>query len=207
VRGDHPIVAKYLIERGFDLNNRDWHGNTCLFEAICRNSHDCIQLFLDSGADYTIVNDCGWKILHATALYGDTRGADILTAARLQNLDPESLDNNSRTPRECLASRPAIPEGFHEAFQKLISSLTRDSYSSQDRGRSMSYSAEKTRHGNSDTGSSTKMLRNLLRAGGTTSLWNVPFSRSQATAALSALYFILLLMGILVTYIFGYPDD
>jgi ankyrin repeat protein len=152
----NTTVARYLIERGFDLNNRDWYGNTCLFEAIYMNSHNCIQLFLDSGADYTIVNDLGRTILHATALYGDTRTANILITSRLRNLDPESLDNNGRTPLEYLAVRQVVPEGFHEAFEKLVSEKTGDS-PHDNGGGSITCSDQRIRHGSSII-SSTRTL-------------------------------------------------
>lgn len=53
VESRKPVVLKWLIEQGFDVNDTDQFGGTALLSAIEREEAECVRILLDAGADPT----------------------------------------------------------------------------------------------------------------------------------------------------------
>ena len=56
---EKPILLKYLLEKGADVNIRDFQGSTPLFVANFADNKEVIDLLIKFGADVTIRNDKG----------------------------------------------------------------------------------------------------------------------------------------------------
>ena len=67
---EKPILLKYFLEKGADVNIRDFQGNTPLFVANFADNKEVIDLLLKFGADPTIRNDKG-------ILYNDFKTGEL----------------------------------------------------------------------------------------------------------------------------------
>jgi ankyrin repeat protein len=76
---DSTEVARFLIERGADLNARDLQGNTALHEAAYTDSEGVVKLLIGKGADVNAIDLKGRTPLHRAA------GSQI-------KLDPQLID-------------------------------------------------------------------------------------------------------------------
>jgi ankyrin repeat protein len=112
----------YLIQRGANTELASAEGNTPLLNAIIHNNCGAVLTLFQSGADHRVRNATGDTILHLTARHGDLALVQILssTAAKLQNMDTEAINNEGYTPKEVVRSRVKYVEGFSEAFDELL---------------------------------------------------------------------------------------
>jgi ankyrin repeat protein len=113
-------IGAYLLDQGADMHIRSIHGDTPLFETIFHNSHEFLQMLLEKGANHTDVNKAGSTILHAAALEANIGTLDILREARLSGVGCTIRDKHGKTALEISELRIAAPDGFKEAFEKLL---------------------------------------------------------------------------------------
>lgn len=99
-------VCELLLEKGAEINRKDYGGDTPLSLALDDNRHEAALFLLDKGADGNTVNLNRWTPLHL-AIYG--RDQDI--ASRLINLgvDINPANDQGWTPL-CLALRYGQPD-------------------------------------------------------------------------------------------------
>ena len=120
-----PEIGAFLIDQGADLNNRDSDGDTPLFQALYDGTSSFAEMLLSKGADYTIVNNSGYTVLHVIAAFSNTECARVLERAKLRGLDPDAKDKKGKTARQYLYERMTPPEGFVAAFEELLESIRR----------------------------------------------------------------------------------
>ena len=113
-------IGSYLLEKGADMEQPGKYGDTALFETIYHDSHDFLRLLLRKNANHLHVNNAGSSIAHAAALEADVETIRILTEAEMKGIDWGAKDANGKTAIEIAAARPSPPQGFQEAFQKLV---------------------------------------------------------------------------------------
>jgi ankyrin repeat protein len=116
-------VAEFLIERGANIDSGDRDGDTPLFEAIHHRSHHCLDLRLQKGADHRRKNRWKNTILHMAAAFADHRVLEVLSTARLENIDVDARNIDGYTATEILEQRKDIPEGAWEKFKALVASI------------------------------------------------------------------------------------
>ncbi|KAI9772789.1 MAG: hypothetical protein M1839_002290 [Geoglossum umbratile] len=116
-------IGSYLLNLGADMRIADIKGETPLFHAIFSNSYEFLKLLLQHGDDGTNVTIYGSTVLHHTSQYGDVKTASILAAAQLGAISPDAVDLEGRTALQVLKERVAAPEGFGEAFERLLDSV------------------------------------------------------------------------------------
>jgi FOG: Ankyrin repeat len=63
-----PDIVKALLERGADINSRDYRGRTPLFEACKHDLGPIMQVLLDHGADARIADRGGRTPMHEAVL-------------------------------------------------------------------------------------------------------------------------------------------
>jgi uncharacterized protein len=90
VKYDHKNVAKFLIERGANINTESSEGETPLMEAVVHNSYNCLMLFMNEKAHCRGKNKRGNTTLHLAALSGDLRMLQIL------NGKPKAVDIHAK---------------------------------------------------------------------------------------------------------------
>ena len=115
-------TARFLISRGADINCEDRSGRL-VNESIRENSHGCISLALDSGADLSIVNQKGETPLHVIARCADLETVLIFEASDLEDLDLDARNNADMTARDIFAQRENVGTDLEKAFQRLIARL------------------------------------------------------------------------------------
>lgn len=116
-------AGRYLLQRGADRHSKNMYGDTPLRETVQHNRHDFLEMLLEGGTRYDEVNRRGSTILHTLALEGNTRTAQLLLAADLEGIDPESKNGDGKTAVDILEGRTGLPGGFGEAFTELIASI------------------------------------------------------------------------------------
>ena len=116
-------IGSYLIKRGSVLDNHDNDGDTPLFQALSERLSSFARMLLSRGADYKIVNNSGYTILHILAIFGDVNCAGVLQQARLRGVDPDAKDRKGKTATQLLMERFAPPEGLIAAFETLLESI------------------------------------------------------------------------------------
>jgi ankyrin repeat protein len=116
-------LALTLINNNANMNICNKDGNNPIFEAVIRHSNKVLRLLISRGADYTIINNAGWSLLHAVANYGSVATIQILFEFQIRGLDPLLKDKRGKTPQEILHTRVASPLGFVAAFEKLLEHL------------------------------------------------------------------------------------
>ena len=90
-------AAKFLYERGCDLNLQNTRGETAVHKAVCWGHHTMVQMLADWGADLEIRNDKGRTPVNQAATNGQLNEVRIL-ANMGANLD--TVDNLGRSPAE-----------------------------------------------------------------------------------------------------------
>ena len=122
--GDMPLVnslhsvarignlaeARSLIDKGADVNAKDWIGWTTLHYAAKKGNRDVIQLLVSRGAKVNVQNKDGLTPLHKVT---DRSCAEILIA---HNADVNAKDNEDFTPLHCAAR-----QGHEDVVEVLIS--------------------------------------------------------------------------------------
>ncbi|KAL4933457.1 ankyrin repeat domain-containing protein [Aspergillus undulatus] len=120
---DSARTCKYLLKRGANAHRQVREGSTPFFEAIVKNSHDCLKLLLEWGVDY-LHKSRNQTLLHVAAMRGDGRTFEILSRARLTRLDVNAKENRSMTARQLFAARSGVPPDTAASFECLLRSLT-----------------------------------------------------------------------------------
>ena len=64
---NNVISALVLLDNGADIDSRDNDGDTPLYESVRHHADDVLQLLLNRGANYTLLNHFGGLILHLAA--------------------------------------------------------------------------------------------------------------------------------------------
>jgi ankyrin repeat protein len=116
-------IGSFLLNSNANMRITDEGGETPLFHAIFCGNHEFLKLLLENGDDCTNVTVHGATVLHFTAQNGDIKTASILASARLRSINPDAVDLKGRTAMQVLKQRPAIEEGFEEAFKRLLESI------------------------------------------------------------------------------------
>ena len=116
-------VGSYLIEKGSVVDNRDNDGDTPLLQALFDRFSSFARMLLSRGADYTIVDNSGYTILHMAANFGDANCVGLLQQAKLRGVNPDAKDRKGKTATRLLKERFAPPEGLTAAFETLAESI------------------------------------------------------------------------------------
>jgi ankyrin repeat protein len=116
-------IGAYLLSHGADMHYGGANNDSPLFQSFFHNSHEFLRMLLDKGAEHTGVNKAGSTILHAAALEADVKTIEILSSAGLQGLSVDSVDKHGKTALDIFRERVAPPDGFKEAFERLLESL------------------------------------------------------------------------------------
>lgn len=117
-------IGAHLLEHGADVNIFSIHGDTPLFETVMHNSHEFLKMLIDKGVCHTHVNAAGSTLFHVAALEADVRTLEILRTAGLSGVNVDARDRNGKTALEISRLRRAAPDGFGEAFEKLVASTS-----------------------------------------------------------------------------------
>jgi ankyrin repeat protein len=112
--------CKHLLRLGANIDRADREGNPPLFEAVMKNSHDCLEFLLASGTNHRHVRPDGQNLLHVAAMRDDARTFDILGAFNLTDLSPEGVDAKSMTARQYFAARSSLPQEPVTSFDRLL---------------------------------------------------------------------------------------
>lgn len=101
-------------------------GLTALHFAVTDNQHDIIRQLLSHGADCSIKAEEGRNILHLAAMHGDDTTMDILSQARVMEIDQEAKDSQGKTAREYFDERSAesTPDTVKGAFTTLLGTVS-----------------------------------------------------------------------------------
>jgi ankyrin repeat protein len=59
----HLKLLDMFLEKGLDINSRDWAGNTVLHAAAAKGKVESVKILIDAGADVTAINDSGQTVL------------------------------------------------------------------------------------------------------------------------------------------------
>jgi ankyrin repeat protein len=128
VQYDSFEVAKFLVDKGADVDHNSLDGTSILEDAISRNSHNCIKLLLEYSADYGYINaTTGQSILHFLASTADPITIRIFEDHRMQ-LNDEALvmkDNDGRTPERVFTQRLDVTQELRDAFERLLVSISK----------------------------------------------------------------------------------
>lgn len=116
-------IGAYLLARGADMQQGGANNDSPLFQSCFHNSHEFLRMLLEKGAEYTGVNKAGSTLLHAAALEADLETIEILRSAGLRNLAVDLVDKHGKTALDIVTERVASPNGFKEAFERLLESL------------------------------------------------------------------------------------
>ncbi|EKG17698.1 hypothetical protein MPH_05147 [Macrophomina phaseolina MS6] len=119
-------AAACLMRHGADMNQEDRVGETPLLSAVYNNSHEIITLLLKAGADFTRATTWGNGILHFAANESDAETLALLTKARMRGLDVEARNSDGFTATELAEARDNPPDGFIEAWGRLVASIAEE---------------------------------------------------------------------------------
>ena len=120
-------TARFLISRGANINYPARSGINVMNESIENNSHECISLALDSGADLSIADQAGETPLHVIARCADLETLRIFQAADLEDVDPDARSNADRTARDLFAQRVEVDADVEKAFHRLMTRMGSES--------------------------------------------------------------------------------
>ena len=112
--------ARVLLAAGARINEQDHDGDTPLLDSICYDREASIKFLLCHGANIEHQNQFGHTVLHRLAQRGSLSTIAPFMSCQLGNLDTEKRNKAGRTAWEELPERPAVPEGFVEAFEALL---------------------------------------------------------------------------------------
>ncbi len=122
--GDSVNIAKFLIKSGVEINSvSDQGGTTALTNAVARNSHACIRLFLRHEADHRHISSRDGSLLHYVAISGDIETMAILNEHRLQGIDLSVRDQDGLTAQQRFACRSNASRELSEAFEALLDTV------------------------------------------------------------------------------------
>ena len=120
-------TARFLISREADINSPARSGISAMNESITTNSHECVSLLLDRGADLSIADQAGETPLHGIARCADLETLRIFQAADLEDMDPDARSNAGRTARDLFTQRVEVDVDVEKAFQRLLARMGSDS--------------------------------------------------------------------------------
>ncbi|KAK1749411.1 ankyrin repeat-containing domain protein [Echria macrotheca] len=121
---DRLATVQALMDRGADLNSFDRDGDTPLNNAVEGRANRAAEALLAAGADYRVINQFGWGVVHQIALYGNVQIMATFARVRLQRMpDPfHYQDKSGRTALDHLRARSDYSEVV-TAFQALMESI------------------------------------------------------------------------------------
>ncbi|MCP3660432.1 MAG: hypothetical protein GY830_09065 [Bacteroidetes bacterium] len=96
-RGDIDF-AKYLINKGVDINSQDSYKYTSLLKAAQNGDMDMLKLLIKNKADLTKRDKWGNDVLHRAVSPSLVDSSDALEFLMKQNLNPNSIDKDGYTP-------------------------------------------------------------------------------------------------------------
>jgi len=103
VDADNVEFAKFLIEKGADVNARDYFGITPLHQAVIRGSKRVAKLLIEKGADVNAKDNYGYTPLHLAAIYNRPQLAKLLIE---KGADVNAKDSYGNTPLHYCATTP-----------------------------------------------------------------------------------------------------
>ncbi|MHA1147921.1 MAG: ankyrin repeat domain-containing protein [Promethearchaeota archaeon] len=77
-RHDYHAIAKYILEKGANIEVRDYKGNTPLFFAAWEGKLEMVKFLVSKGADINATNDLNWNALMQACLQGHYSVAEFL---------------------------------------------------------------------------------------------------------------------------------
>jgi ankyrin repeat protein len=116
-------IVNYLLSAGADIDLPSSEGYTPLYVAVQDNSHACLRLLLEKGADYRIHSLKGGSILHMAAACGDVTSLSILAKHGLAGLDVNMKGEDGLAPRKVFEQRGNDCEQLRAAFENLIDAV------------------------------------------------------------------------------------
>ncbi|AZL15084.1 ankyrin repeat domain-containing protein [Rickettsiales endosymbiont of Stachyamoeba lipophora] len=90
-----PKTLKFLVEKGADINWRNFSFITALYFAVWKNNIEAGKILLEKGADLNKANNAGNTPLHQAAIVGRIEFVDMLLA---KNADFNILNWEGKTP-------------------------------------------------------------------------------------------------------------
>ena len=114
--------TQLLLNRQANVNKKTFIGETALFVAVQWNSHACLRILLNHGADLTVHSGSGRSILHEAAEYSDLKTLKILISARIRGLKINGKTSEGGTPLQLSQKREDPPE-WHTSFADLLASV------------------------------------------------------------------------------------
>ena len=120
---NHPRSAAFLLDCGADIDSQTPSGWNALLMSVDCNSHAALRLLLQRGADPTLKLSTGCTILHRVAERGDIKTIEILTAARLKEVDINAVNSENCTARDLIRRRDQISVEFVASFETLLKSI------------------------------------------------------------------------------------
>lgn len=112
--------CRLILKHGANINTFDLEGDSPLTEAITRNAHQVLELFLLHGPSHTFINHHGHTILHKAAVTADVATCSILTNAKLKGIDSDVVDHRGMTALQHFNKRMEIPDELEAAFEALV---------------------------------------------------------------------------------------
>jgi ankyrin repeat protein len=95
--GDSLAAARLLVDRGADIEGRDWNGNSPVHVAATFGAHEILQLLAERGADLSAKNDGGQTALDIVSRQAATK------AALAGRSPPPLFPNPNSHPEETVA--------------------------------------------------------------------------------------------------------
>ncbi|KAL8887444.1 MAG: hypothetical protein Q9215_004979 [Flavoplaca cf. flavocitrina] len=87
----HLFSLHALLQCGADVNSQTLDGNAAIMLAVANNSHECVQMLIQAGADCSVVRHSQWNILHYAAIGGSIDTVYSLKSADLSAVDLQHL--------------------------------------------------------------------------------------------------------------------
>ncbi|KAL8883435.1 MAG: hypothetical protein Q9192_007167, partial [Flavoplaca navasiana] len=87
----HLFSLQALLQCGADVNSQTLDGNAAIMLAVANNSHECVQMLIQAGADCSVVRHSQWNILHYAAIGGSIDTVHSLKSADLSAVDLQHL--------------------------------------------------------------------------------------------------------------------
>lgn len=125
VSGDNAIAARYLIEKGANVDRLNTYGATYLLHAVFHGSVQVLSVLLEKAADYRMTDTSGFSILHCAACPKETN-VNVLRLLRdtgLVGLNIHAKDKYGHTAIEILHFRKNASEEYRQAFYELLRSI------------------------------------------------------------------------------------
>ena len=134
---DRYAAVTALLDSGAQINNRvDSIGNSPLMIAVLYESYNSVKIFLDRGADHTVVNDRMKTLLHLASRPKNLKTLSLLLDADLIDIDVNARDRAGVTAMEDALAYEPRPEGFVEMFQTLLFGISnRNDYAKRSRNK------------------------------------------------------------------------